>query len=165
MASGHTPYIYIQESEHEFGKKRKYKKVELADLDHLPRYRAAVFTTDYQGDIIDGYPKCSVDFRTIDRTDPVLVSIVEAIGRYASGPLSRIEVVDIQDGTEYIIDKYDGLETIVCKDEVEWNVASANDLSETDSKNINAIWDFIKPPPPISDLAFLYDEGEKANVN
>ena len=46
------------------------------------------------------------------RTDPVLVSTIEALGGEASGSLARLEIVEIPDGVEWVIDEYDGVETI-----------------------------------------------------
>ena len=47
-----------------------------------------------------------------DRTNPLLVKVVEELGKKASGPCANLEVVDIPDGIEYEIDEYDGIETI-----------------------------------------------------
>lgn len=48
-----------------------------------------------------------------DRTDPLLVEAVEALGEDASGSLARLRVVEIPDGIEWEISEYDGIETIL----------------------------------------------------
>ena len=52
------------------------------------------------------------DFRD-DRTNPLLIRVVEELGSdIASGQLSELEVVEIPDGIDWEIDDYDGRETI-----------------------------------------------------
>lgn len=46
------------------------------------------------------------------RCDPTLVEVVEELGEKASGPFATLRVVDIPDGMEYVIDEYDGVETL-----------------------------------------------------
>lgn len=46
------------------------------------------------------------------REDPILVEVVEELGRRASSPLSHLVVVEIPDGLDYVIDDYDGFETL-----------------------------------------------------
>ena len=46
------------------------------------------------------------------REDPVAISIVERLGDKASGRYSNLKVVDIPDGMKYVIDDYDGVETL-----------------------------------------------------
>jgi hypothetical protein len=48
----------------------------------------------------------------IERTDPLLIQVVEELGDKASGKLSKLRVVEIPDGVEWEIDEYDGMETI-----------------------------------------------------
>lgn len=50
--------------------------------------------------------------RTIDRDDPMLIQIVEEMGRAASGSLAHIEVLEIPDDVQWQIEEYDGLEWI-----------------------------------------------------
>lgn len=47
-----------------------------------------------------------------DRTDPLLVKLVEELGTKADGPHAELEVVEIPDGVEWEISEYDGIETI-----------------------------------------------------
>jgi len=48
----------------------------------------------------------------IERDDPVLIQVIEELGKEADGPHAKIEVVDIPDGIKYEIDEYDGRESI-----------------------------------------------------
>jgi len=49
----------------------------------------------------------------IDRSDPILVSVVEELGREADGFASELRIVDIPDGLEYMIQEYDGMENLL----------------------------------------------------
>lgn len=46
------------------------------------------------------------------REDPVLIEVVEALGKAASSELSRLVVVEIPADLDYVIDDYDGVETL-----------------------------------------------------
>ena len=46
------------------------------------------------------------------RNDPILISIVKDLGTKANGSASKLVVVDIPDGLDYVIDEYDGIETL-----------------------------------------------------
>ena len=46
------------------------------------------------------------------REDPTLVEAVEELGSAANGIYARLVVVDIPDGMDYVIDEYDGIETL-----------------------------------------------------
>jgi hypothetical protein len=49
---------------------------------------------------------------TEQRTHPLLVKVVEALGNRANGSHARLVVVEIPDGVEFEIKDYDGMETI-----------------------------------------------------
>ena len=51
----------------------------------------------------------------IPRTDPLLIQIVETMGKEANGRCATLEIVEIPDGTDYDIDEYDGMEHIAEK--------------------------------------------------
>ena len=57
---------------------------------------------------------CENSFEYDDRrTDPALVSVVEGLGRLASGYLSRLHVVEIPDeATDWELNDYDGVESV-----------------------------------------------------
>ena len=46
------------------------------------------------------------------RTDPILIEVIETLGEVANGFCSKLKIVDIPDGMEYVIDEYDGVETL-----------------------------------------------------
>jgi hypothetical protein len=50
--------------------------------------------------------------RPSNRSDAVLVQVVESMGEKADGACADLRVVEIPDGIEYEIDEYDGLESI-----------------------------------------------------
>ena len=54
-------------------------------------------------------------FRSSTRHSPLLVKVVETLGREASGPYAALAVVEIPDGVEYEINDYDGMEHVAEK--------------------------------------------------
>ncbi len=51
--------------------------------------------------------------REVDRADPLLIEAIEEIGVHiSSGSLAELSIVEIPDGTKYIIKEYDGQEHI-----------------------------------------------------
>ena|SRR5213595_3727788 len=61
--------------------------------------------------------------RDIPRTDPLLVTLVEEMGDAASGRHAHLVIVALPKGTHYLIDEYDGFESLHLRDETEWLVA------------------------------------------
>lgn len=53
-----------------------------------------------------------IETRPHDRTDPLLVQVVEELGDEASGYLSELKIVEIPDDIEWSIDDYDGMERV-----------------------------------------------------
>jgi hypothetical protein len=49
------------------------------------------------------------------RADPLLVEVVEVLGKEANGAHARLKVVEIPDGIEWDIQEYDGLEWVAEK--------------------------------------------------
>lgn len=60
---------------------------------------------------------------SIARNDPALVQVVEELGDKASGSYSKLRIEELETGTMYRIDEYDGSETVVTRDADEWSVA------------------------------------------
>jgi hypothetical protein len=50
--------------------------------------------------------------RELNRTDPLLIRVIEKLGKKAGDKFSELRIVEIPDGTEYEIDEYDGNESI-----------------------------------------------------
>ena len=46
------------------------------------------------------------------RTDPLLIQVVDELGREANGRCAKLKIVEIPDDIEWYIDDYDGLETV-----------------------------------------------------
>jgi len=59
----------------------------------------------------------------IERDDPFLVQVVEEMGKDANGYCADLKIREIPKGSKYIIDEYDGLETIVLENEIKWRTA------------------------------------------
>ena len=53
-----------------------------------------------------------IDERARDRTDPILVRVVEELGSDASGDFSRISVVEVPDDVKWVLQEYDGIEWV-----------------------------------------------------
>jgi hypothetical protein len=58
----------------------------------------------------------------MDRTDPILVQVVEELGKHANGAHADLTVVEIGEGVRYRISEYDGNEHIEYADDVDWSV-------------------------------------------
>lgn len=58
--------------------------------------------------------------RPSDRTDPLLIQVVEELGEEADGSCAELKVIDIPDDVEYTIEEYDGNEHIAEKHKT-WN--------------------------------------------
>ena len=59
----------------------------------------------------------------LDRADPALVQVVEELGGEANGAYADLKIHELESGTKYIIDEYDGLETVMTIDDFEWKIA------------------------------------------
>lgn len=73
------------------------------------------FTKDFGEEIKlndEDYDKYSLNLSSENRTDKTLIEVVEELGEKASGSFGELEVVEIPDDSFYMIDDYDGVETI-----------------------------------------------------
>ena len=63
--------------------------------------------------------------RDIERNDPALVQVVEEMGEAANGDCycSKLKSAEVPAGTQYRIDEYDGLESVMTIDCYDWKVA------------------------------------------
>jgi hypothetical protein len=59
----------------------------------------------------------------IERTDPVLVQVVEELGDKANGDCAMLRIAELYAGTLYRIDEYDGVEQVCTQDDYAWSVA------------------------------------------
>lgn len=80
----------------------------------LCNYLTYYFTEDFG----DKVPKKNIDWNKslylnyTYREDPVLIKVVEELGSKASGRFGDLVVVEIPDNLNYVIDDYDGIETL-----------------------------------------------------
>lgn len=61
----------------------------------------------------------SVDCDEYCRHDPILIKVIETLGDAASSRWSEIKIKTIE-GNKYIIDDYDGFESVVEPDDISW---------------------------------------------
>lgn len=61
--------------------------------------------------------------RNIERNDPALVQVVEEMGEAANGRCAELQIAEVPAGTQYRIDEYDGLESVMTIDDYDWKVA------------------------------------------
>ena len=59
----------------------------------------------------------------LSRTDPILVQVVEELGKKADGYCAELAIDELPAGTLYHIHEYDGLETVMTQDAYDWSVA------------------------------------------
>ncbi len=80
--------------------------------------------TNYKGDLeereevfVDGkfLGPYSTKFGDIDRSDPILVDVVEELGHHASHDLASLIIVEIPDDVDWCIKEYDGIEWVAEK--------------------------------------------------
>ena len=48
----------------------------------------------------------------LDRTDPILIQVVEALGAEADGRFAKLRIIEIPDDIEWEITEYDGIESV-----------------------------------------------------
>ena len=70
------------------------------------------------------FPPENIFSYDIKRNDPILVQVVEELGREAGKTFSNLVVVEIENGRWYKINEYDGYESIEYRDiDDEWELA------------------------------------------
>lgn len=58
------------------------------------------------------------------RHDYALVQVVEELGDAANGMCAKLRIAEVEDGTRYRIDEYDGSESVITPDDQwEWTIA------------------------------------------
>lgn len=100
-------------------KKCKYTKVNPEDLEERDSY--IVVTKDLGVSFIKPYnsPIKEMTWCEPERTDPILIQVVEELGKEANDSYSRLKIVEFS-GDKYRICEYDGLEYIETPDSINW---------------------------------------------
>ena len=141
-----------------YSKIHKYERISLSDIQRSRNtWTGFIYcTTEDQGEYLDHFPEDVVSDRDIDRTDPILISIVETIGpKAASGRFASLYIEEIPNGTLYKIDEYDGLESLITQDDDDWETAIDQSQSLHSQTRIKNLWSVIKPDPILDpDLMF-----------
>lgn len=73
------------------------------------------FTKDFGNNVQisnENYEKYSLYLREEHREDPILIEVIEELGDKANGRFANLKVVEIPDDLNYVIDDYDGIETL-----------------------------------------------------
>ena len=74
------------------------------------------------GTSVTGDPEYFYDF-DLERTDPALVQVVEELGDEASGDCAELCIRELEPGTKYRLQEYDGSEWIETEADILWSVA------------------------------------------
>ena len=73
------------------------------------------FTKDFGNNVEiseEDYEKYVLSLRDEAREDKTLIEVVEELGKEASGMCGKLKIVKIPDNAFFIIDSYDGIETL-----------------------------------------------------
>lgn len=73
------------------------------------------FTKDFGNNVEitdEDYKKYNLYLDTRHREDPILIEVIEELGKKANGRCGKLKIVEIPDGLDYVIDDYDGIETL-----------------------------------------------------
>ncbi|WP_462254743.1 hypothetical protein [Ferruginibacter sp.] len=58
------------------------------------------------------YDEISLSTRPEDRTDKILIQVIEELGKDADGSCASLSIIEIPDDVDWQIDEYDGLESV-----------------------------------------------------
>lgn len=111
MKKGFEVFAYKNDRYSAKNKQSYYKKLEKNE-DALFKY---YFTKDFGNNSVissEDYAKYSFSLGAGDREDKTLIEVVEELGEKSNSPFSSLVVVEIPDDLEYVIDDYDGIETL-----------------------------------------------------
>lgn len=144
-------YFYRDISAYDgYSKVHKYERISLANIQQQTKFNRLTgyiyCTIEDQGEYLDHFPEHVVNDRDIDRTDPILISVVETMGpEAASGRFAKLYIEEIPNGTQYKIDEYDGIESLITKDDDIWQTAEFQYQSMQTKFRIENMWATIKP--------------------
>ena len=84
--------------------------------------------TEYDGYSVTSYERSNALFFSRynfleDRTDPLLVQVIEELRDKANGNSADLQIRELPAGTKYYIHEYDGSETVMTPDDYKWKIA------------------------------------------
>lgn len=129
-------YLELKGENAYFYKQTKYEYRDGIDeftrIDDIDSIKSDLFITcttiDY-GKVTNTYPLSTFEDRPIPRNDKHLIQVVEELGEEANTTVSRLTIVEIENGRWYKIDEYDGYEDIEYRDiDDEWELAEDNEI-------------------------------------
>lgn len=86
-------------------------------------YGTALYWTEPPtGGVTDNNRKL-LSCRDMDRDDPILIQTIEELGNKANGMCAELRIAEVQPGTAYRIDEYDGNESVMTINDYEWKTA------------------------------------------
>ena len=113
--------LFIEENEYgynEYWLIPKEKRVGL--ISRKDWYSATTDQMKIHNEVVE---KNTLSYTKFDRSDPVLVQVVEELGDEANGDCAELEIEEISSGTFYRIREYDGCESIETQSCIDWSVA------------------------------------------
>lgn len=118
---GQPSYFYMQTAYKFDGGKTEFTRID--NIDDIPDLFFYCTTHD-QGEFISDYPKDIFSSRDLERSDPILVQVVEELGTESFGKCAKLEIVDVGSCRWFKIDEYDGYESVQYRDiDDEWILA------------------------------------------
>ena len=104
---------------------------EFTRIDDIDSIKSGLFiectTIDY-GKVTNTYPSSPFENHSIPRNDKHLIQVVEELGEEANTTVSKLTIVEIENGRWYKIHEYDGYESIEYRDiDDEWELAEDNE--------------------------------------
>lgn len=129
-------FLELKGKEAYFYKQTKYVKIDgidefirIDDINSTENYSFIYCTIIDYGKIINIYPLNAFKEYPIQRNDKHLIQVVEELGEEANTSVSRLTIVEIENGRWYKIDEYDGYESIEYRDiDDEWELAEDNEI-------------------------------------
>ena len=110
--SGFQLYRYEQTAYKHSDGKQEYTKIKDG--------KNGMFTSTFKndcGDVCEDVYEIGDNWHDgdIERTDPILIEVVEELGDEASGTCAKLEIIEIPDDADWEISEYDGAEHVAEK--------------------------------------------------